>query len=58
MCSELIDENGIGDCRQRDTLFDGKFSCFVNDTSSCNDKVIQPDGLYRSAIACENKNDG
>ena len=59
-CNNHIDGEGIGMCMKRDLMFNQQFSCFVTSPSSCMDsKDIQNnDSMQKSAIACEDKNEG
>ena len=53
-CTEFIDDYGFGNCTRADTWFGFKFSCYVNENSTCNDTLISrfdPDKKV-SAKAC------
>ena len=59
-CNDYIDDEGFGICRKRDKRFDGAFSCYVNQPSSCIDVYTKPNANEKqlSAVACEDKNQG
>ena len=59
-CNNHVDDDGIGRCRKRDTLFNQQFSCYVMSPSSCIDAEDIPNNndMQKSAIACEDKNEG
>ena len=59
-CNEFIDGDGIGACQKRDVNFNGKFSCFVDASSTCIDLMESQStpGKQLSATACEDKNEG
>ena len=59
-CNEFVDEDGFGVCEKRDENFNGKFSCFVNESAGCRDvknSTTNPEKQL-SAEACEDKNEG
>ena len=55
-----MDDEGFGMCQKRDRKFDGAFSCYVNQPSSCIDVYTTPNMNAKelSAVACEDKNQG
>ena len=59
-CNGFVNSNGFGACQKRDENFNGGFSCFVDQPSTCKDlKNSTTDPVKQlSASACEDKNEG
>ena len=58
-CDTAVDKEA---CTKRDEHFNGSFSCYVKEPSTCKDlKIVSGSiihGKQRSASACEDKNEG
>ena len=59
-CSDYINENGIGNCTKRISLFNWKYICYVNQPSSCSDLMDSGTNVGKqiSGEACGHKNSG
>ena len=68
-CSDFVDVNGYGRCRQRDVTFHAvwpniersynPFTCYVDDFTYCSDlqesTTTADSGKLKSAVACEGR---
>ena len=59
-CMDYINKNGYGNCKKQSTNLGGKFTCYVNQPSSCTDRKDSgtDPGKQYSAEACKEQNQG
>ena len=59
-CSDYVNENGIGNCTKRISLFNWQNVCYVNQPSSCSDLIDSGTdvGKQISVEACGNEKSG
>ena len=55
-----MDDQGYGRCRKMDHMFDGEYSCYLDENSKCEDakygqNKTNGEKKTKSAIACQGK---